>query len=590
MGTAGGPYITRDTSLILELDAADRNSYSGSGNLWYDLSNTIYSGSLLNGSVYSNEALGSIVFNGSSSYVTTNNSIALTSASLVCWIKTNGTQSQYDGILFSRTPSLSTGLNFFSGSNQLGYHWNDTLATYSWASGISVPSNTWCMVALTVTPTTGIIYLCQGNEITSATRTTTHTPFSSSNFTIGRDPLSADRSYSGSIAIAQIYNRNLSASEIQQNYNQLKTRFLIGGDPTITPTPTPGATSTPAPATATPTPAPATATPLPATATPVPTGTPTPLPATATPTPSPTSAPTAIPCSTTTIFGGLSATCTPFSTANATTESVYLGTTSGNVSFNFQFSTFSSGSSVSIEAYYNNSLIGTSSTYNYPSAGSYTFTVSYNPTTPGVNSILYKFLNCHNFGAGSNLTTISGSVSCPVPIATATPTPTPLPATATPTPTRTPTPAPATATPAPTATRTPTPLPATATPTATILIASPTPSPLPATATPTPTRTPTPVPATATPTPTTVSSFSYNISTIGEASALDACNNFDAGQVVYASTSVIGSVTQFFTDSGLTTAFNGGSEWWAYERTTNPGVIRRAIISSGGNLSSAGNC
>lgn len=86
------------------------------------------------------------------------------------------------------------------------------------------------------------------------------------------------------------------------------------------------------------------------------------------------------------------------------------------------------------------------------------------------------------------------------------------------------------------------------------------------------------------------SSFSYNISSVGEASAATACANFDAGQVVYANTGVIASVTVFYTNSSLTTVFNGGSDWWAYEKTTNLGVVRRAIISSGGNLSSAGNC
>jgi hypothetical protein len=38
MGVAGGPNIIRDSSLIVNLDAADKNSYPGSGTDWYDLS------------------------------------------------------------------------------------------------------------------------------------------------------------------------------------------------------------------------------------------------------------------------------------------------------------------------------------------------------------------------------------------------------------------------------------------------------------------------------------------------------------------------------------------------------------------------
>ena len=112
-----------------------------------------------------------------------------------------------------------------------------------------------------------------------------------------------------------------------------------------------------------------------------------------------------------------------------------------------------------------------------------------------------------------------------------------------------------------------------------------TPTPLPATAT------PTPLPATATPTPAP-SSYMYYISYNGEANAQDACDNFpgEFGDVVYASQANSASVTKFYTDSGLTTDFNGGSEWWAYARDNNPSVSRRAIISSVGILSSQGSC
>ena len=38
MGVVGGPDIIRDSSLILNLNAADKNSYPGSGTTWYDVS------------------------------------------------------------------------------------------------------------------------------------------------------------------------------------------------------------------------------------------------------------------------------------------------------------------------------------------------------------------------------------------------------------------------------------------------------------------------------------------------------------------------------------------------------------------------
>jgi hypothetical protein len=64
------PNIVRD-SLVLALDAADKNSYPGSGTSWYDLSGG-YTGTLTNGPTFSAANLGSIVFDGINDYVDTN--------------------------------------------------------------------------------------------------------------------------------------------------------------------------------------------------------------------------------------------------------------------------------------------------------------------------------------------------------------------------------------------------------------------------------------------------------------------------------------------------------------------------------------
>jgi hypothetical protein len=198
---------------------------------------------------------------------------------------------------------------------------------------------------------------------------------------------------------------------------------------------------------------------------------------------------------------GLPATCPPFSPSGAYTQTVYLGGTSGVVSYDFNFTTFSLGSSITIQAYYNETLIGTSDVYTSPSSANYRFSVNYNPTVPGVNSIKYVFLNCHNFDLGSNFTTINGTVFCPNLQPSPTPSPSRTPSvtppitpssTSTPsiTPSRTPSVTPpvtptSTATPSITPTRTPS------------ITPSVTPQPTPC-ETPTPTPTPSPVASAAT--------------------------------------------------------------------------------------------
>lgn len=155
------------------------------------------------------------------------------------------------------------------------------------------------------------------------------------------------------------------------------------------------------------------------------------------PCPTLTPTPTLEVCSSTLINAGLPATCSPYNPSGAYTNTVYLGGTSGVVSYDFYFPTFSLGSSVTIQAYYNETLIGTSDVYTSPSSENYSFNVNYNPTISGVFSIKYVFLNCHDFTSGSNLTTIMGTVYCP----NLAPTPTPT-STSTPTPTLTQTPTP----------------------------------------------------------------------------------------------------------------------------------------------------
>ena len=53
MGIAGGPDIIQN-GLALALDAADRNSYPGSGTVWGDVSGNNYNFTLTNSPTFSN--------------------------------------------------------------------------------------------------------------------------------------------------------------------------------------------------------------------------------------------------------------------------------------------------------------------------------------------------------------------------------------------------------------------------------------------------------------------------------------------------------------------------------------------------------
>jgi len=221
---AGSAASILTNGLQLYLDAGNASSYSGSGTTWNDLSGNSRNGTLTNGPTYSSADGGSIVFDGSNDFVQCTGSLVVTAATFVTWIKRNGNQGQYDGILFSRGAN-TTGMNF-QASNQLGYHWNDAGNTYNWQSGLTIPNLTWCMIAVSVTSTSATAYLCQASGITTATNTVNHSSSNLNDIKLALDDAAA-RYFAGNIAIAQLYNIALSAEQITQNFVVDRARFGV---------------------------------------------------------------------------------------------------------------------------------------------------------------------------------------------------------------------------------------------------------------------------------------------------------------------------------------------------------------------------
>ena len=220
-GIAGQPSIVTN-GLVLYLDAANKKSYKGSGTNWVDLSGNNYNGTLTNGPTFSSANGGSIVFDGTNDYVQVAGSVTISTGTFIVWLKRNGNQDQYDGILYSRGTN-TTGMDLQS-SNQLVYTWNDASNTYSWLSGLTLPDLSWCMCVISVAASSATAYLCQSSGITSAVNSVSHTSTVLDDINVGRDEIPG-RQFNGNIAICQIYNRALSATEVLQNYNATKARF-----------------------------------------------------------------------------------------------------------------------------------------------------------------------------------------------------------------------------------------------------------------------------------------------------------------------------------------------------------------------------
>jgi hypothetical protein len=127
--------------------------------------------------------------------------------------------------LVSASLEINQTLSIVGTTNKISYTWNDASNTWSWDSGLTIPDLTWCMVAVSVTSTAATAYLCQSSGITSAINTVSHTSTTLDDIKIGQDDLTASRFFNGNIATAMIYDRALSAGEITQNFNALRSRY-----------------------------------------------------------------------------------------------------------------------------------------------------------------------------------------------------------------------------------------------------------------------------------------------------------------------------------------------------------------------------
>jgi hypothetical protein len=227
--SAAAPVV--DSSLKLWLDTGSfPYSYTPLiPNTWRDLMATGRNGTLINSPVYNSSSgilNGAYLdFNGTSTLVQVSGSaVSLNTGTFVAWIRRNGDQSAYTGLVFSRG-AVVTGLGF-SLANQISYTWNDAANTYQWFSGLVPPDSTWCMVAVSVGSTAATAYLCQPSGITSATNTVSHASVTLDDIKIACDDLGG-RFFKGQLSVAMIYDRVLSAAEIEQNYNAMRARYPV---------------------------------------------------------------------------------------------------------------------------------------------------------------------------------------------------------------------------------------------------------------------------------------------------------------------------------------------------------------------------
>lgn len=249
MAISGGPDIIQD-GLVLSLDAADRNSYPGSGTTWFDLSGNGNNFTLFNGVGYSTANGGSLTFDGTNDYAASTNNINLTSFSYVAVeIFYRSNVSSPGAMLFEHTADWNTqtggfgmsinsnGIADLANSNHTNHKtgsasganiarnflvtsntsWNDVLNLYS-----GVSDSTGRLSYENSSLDTFVV----GPGYPTTTVTTAGGLFANAIFYIG-SRAGTGGFFNGSIGSLKIYGFKINQGQITQNYNATRTRFNL---------------------------------------------------------------------------------------------------------------------------------------------------------------------------------------------------------------------------------------------------------------------------------------------------------------------------------------------------------------------------
>ena len=213
MAGISGPNIVMD-GLVFGVDAANSQSYSGSGTAWNDISGNENNGTLYSSPTFSNDNGGKFNFE-TADYVD-------------CGFVLN--QTAYTKSAWFRPESATE--NIISGPSNHAFWMNGTDDTLraghqgTWDRVSHTVSgnmlNQWWNGAVTWNNSTGwVLYL---NGVQVDTNSNTADPGGTTRVYVAR--YGSGNWFDGDIAEVLIYDRSITAAEVLQNYQALKERYL----------------------------------------------------------------------------------------------------------------------------------------------------------------------------------------------------------------------------------------------------------------------------------------------------------------------------------------------------------------------------
>lgn len=216
------------SGLRLSLDAAQLRSYPTTGTTWTDLSGNGFNGTLTNGPTFNSANGGSIIFDGTNDYASfTPINMSGTQISFTAFVKPNGfgTGNNINSIVRKGdVSSVTTPSNYVFAlrDSRIAMGVQNAVDSDTPAGNTTLTANQWYYLAASWNGTSISFYVNGGSDGNVA--------LSSIILEDGRSTFVGGRTgsldiFNGNIASVQMYNRALSATEVGQNYNAVKSRF-----------------------------------------------------------------------------------------------------------------------------------------------------------------------------------------------------------------------------------------------------------------------------------------------------------------------------------------------------------------------------
>ena len=218
------PIVT--SGLVLCLDAANRKSYPGTGTVWTDLSGNGNTGTLTNMEVpgdYTSTNGGSLGFDGTNEYVDFAAEFNLqptAGITVSVWFKTTVANTY---LINKSSGGGADGYRLFGNANgTMSFAARSVTATTSGA----ITTGGWLNIVGTWIPSTSVLIYQNGTQVGfNIDFIPSNINYPAELLEIGRNA-SGTQGWNGNISQVSIYNRALSATEIAQNYNALKSRYI----------------------------------------------------------------------------------------------------------------------------------------------------------------------------------------------------------------------------------------------------------------------------------------------------------------------------------------------------------------------------